>query len=197
MKKSYQPQDRYFQKAKDEGYVARSVFKLQEIDEHFYLIHSGNRVLDLGAAPGSFMQYTQKKIGKEGLLIGIDLKEIKIQEQKNCSTFVCDIFDDKKLAGILSAALQFDLVLSDLAPSTSGIKSLDAGRSFELSQRVLSIASRYLKKGGNLLLKFFPGAEQAELLKHAKQQFKKVTLYRPAAVRASSREQYLVGLGRL
>lgn len=194
MPKPYQPQDRYFKQAKAEGYRARSVFKLQEIQEQFHLIRKGDFVLDLGAAPGSFMQYLVQAVGSEGFVVGLDLQSIDLFDTKKARTFICDIFDDTKLSECLQEYPFFNLITSDLAPNTSGIKSLDAGRSFELSTRVLAISATRLKQGGHLLIKYFPGAEQGELIQRLKESFKKVTSYRPKAIRSSSREQYLIGM---
>ena len=196
MTKSYKPQDRFFQKAKDEGYRARSVFKLEEIQKRFHLIKSGDRVLDLGAAPGSFMQYTRKIVGGKGLVIGIDLKPIKPFKQSNMESYVGDIFDESVYKKILkeNELSGFDVITSDLAPATTGIKSVDAGRSFQLNEQVLKVADHYLKSGGHVVLKAFPGADHSELIALAKRQFKQVKLFRPKVVRKSSREVYFIGL---
>ncbi|MBI5412569.1 RlmE family RNA methyltransferase [Candidatus Peregrinibacteria bacterium] len=194
MTKTYKPHDRYFEQAKAEGYRARSVYKLQEIQKKFHLVKAGDCVLDLGAAPGSFMQYLLKLVGPKGAVIGLDLQEIAPFREKNARTFVCDIFNEKQLSRALErlSASVFDVVTSDLAPATSGIWSLDAGRSFQLSEQALKIAEIYLKKGGHAFLKFFPGKEQATLLQKARLLFGKVAIAQPNAVRSSSREQYLV-----
>ena len=193
---SYLPQDKYFKKAKEQGYRARSVFKLEELQNKYHLIRPGDKVLDLGAAPGSFIQYIQKIIGKDGLLIGLDLTPIKPFSQPNVKAYVGDIFDDKIYDMIFKnhSVRRFDVVTSDLAPATSGIKFVDAGRSFDLNCQVLKVAEKYLKSGGNLVIKAFPGADHGQLIAKARALFEMVHVVKPEAVRNTSREEYLVGL---
>jgi 23S rRNA (uridine2552-2'-O)-methyltransferase len=195
---SYLPQDKFFKKAKELGYRARSVFKLEELQNKHHLIRPGDKVLDLGAAPGSFMQYIQKVVGKDGLVIGLDLTPIKAFSQPNAKTYVADIFDDKGYEKILKEnnVRKFDVVTSDLAPATSGIKFVDAGRSFDLNCQVLNVAEKYLRTGGNLVIKAFPGADHGQLIAKARMLFNKVQMAKPEAVRNTSREEYLVGLGK-
>ncbi len=193
---TYLPQDKYFKKAKEQGYRARSVFKLEEIQNKFHLIRPGDKVLDLGAAPGSFMQYIQKIIGKDGLLIGVDLTPIKPFKQPNVKAYAGDIFDERIYDKILTEnrVHRFDVVTSDLAPATSGIKFVDAGRSFDLNMQVLNVAEQYLKPGGNLVIKAFPGADHGQLIAKARALFEKVQMTKPQAVRNTSREEYIVCL---
>lgn len=196
MKKPYKVNDRFFQKAKAEGYRARSVYKLEAIQNRFKVLRAGDRVLDLGAAPGSFLQYIQKIIGPQGVAVGIDLKPIKGFTAKNILTLEADIFDEnmnKKVVQLVGVT-PFDVLTSDLAPSTTGIKSLDAGRSYELNNQVLNVAEQFLKTGGHVVMKLFPGVDEAALISRTKNLFKVVKVYRPAAVRQSSREVYIVGL---
>lgn len=196
MAKGYQPNDKYAQKAKEMGYRARSFFKLQEIQNRYRLIKKGDKVLDLGAAPGSFMQYLHKVVGAEGLVVGIDLKPIEPFELEDMKTYVADIFEEpvyEQIRSELGVEL-FDVITSDLAPSTTGIRSVDAGRSFQLSERVIEVAKQRLRSGGNLVIKAFPGADHSELIRLMKAEFKQVKSFKPDAVRASSREVYLLGL---
>ncbi len=195
MAKQFTPQDRYFKKAKDEGYRARSVFKLESVQNRFHIIKPGDRVLDLGAAPGSFLQYISKITGEKGIAIGIDLQEIKAMGLKNVKTFKGDIFDDAIYGKI--GIDEFDVITSDLAPSTSGIRFLDAGRSLDLSLKVLDVAKKFLKRGGSLLIKFLPGFNEGDLLKPAGAMFKTVKKIRPEAIRKTSGESYLVCLNKL
>jgi 23S rRNA (uridine2552-2'-O)-methyltransferase len=195
MSKIYNPRDKFFQKAKDEGYRARSAYKLDAIQKKFRLIHIGDKVLDLGAAPGSFMQLIGKIVGEEGLVVGIDLKPIKPFKHSNMKAFEGDIFDEDIYEKI--GLSEFDVITSDLAPATTGIKSVDAGRSFQLNEQVLKVAENHLKKGGHVVMKAFPGADHSELIRLAKKQFKTVKPFKPEAVQKSSREVYLVGLGKI
>jgi len=136
MSKPYIPNDELSRKAKTEGYRARSVYKLKELDEKFNLIKPGMTVLDLGAAPGSWLQYAKEKVGAEGKIIGIDLQEIEPID--GVETIQADITQDIDLPNA-------DLILSDLAPSTSGIKDVDQWKSIELNQSVEKIAGKLLK----------------------------------------------------
>jgi len=195
----YNPQDRYFKQAKEKGFRARSVFKLEEIQDRFHLIRPGDAVLDLGAAPGSFIQFIQKIVGKDGCAIGLDLTPIKPLPGANLKTYVGDIFDEKLVARISreNNVSQFDVITSDLAPATSGVKFLDAGRSFDLNSRVLEVAKTHLRSGGHLLLKAFPGADHGQLIANARKQFQEVRVAKPAAVRDTSREEYIVCLRKI
>jgi 23S rRNA (uridine2552-2'-O)-methyltransferase len=197
--KQFVVQDRYFKKAKDEGYRARSVFKLESIQNRFHVLKPGDRVLDLGAAPGSFLQYISKVIGEKGIAIGIDLQEIKPLKRNNIFTYTGDICDDALVRRIISshAVREFDVVTSDLAPKTSGIKFLDAGRSLELNLQVLDIAGKYLKKGGNAVMKILPGFNEGDLTSKASKMFRTVKKFRPEAIRKSSGESYIVCIGKI
>ncbi|MBU1018180.1 RlmE family RNA methyltransferase [Patescibacteria group bacterium] len=195
MSKVYQPQDKFFKKAKEQGYRARSAFKLQAIQDRFHLISPGDHVLDLGAAPGSFLQLVEKLVGSKGLAVGIDLKPIEDLKKPNIKTIVGDILDDAIYQQL--GIDQFDVITSDLAPSTSGVKSVDAGRSFQLNEQVLNVAEKYLKLGGHVVMKAFPGAEHQQLLKKAKGMFKNIKTFKPEAVRKSSREEYVIGIERI
>ena len=195
MSKQFDPQDRYFKKAKDEGYRARSVFKLEAIQNRFHILKPGYKVLDLGAAPGSFLQYMSKIIGEKGIAIGIDLQEIKNLNLPNVKTYVGDIFDDAVYEKIRID--EFDVVTSDLAPKTSGVKFLDAGRSLDLSLKVLDVAKSRLKKGGSAVIKILPGFNEGDLIHEAKGLFKTVKKFRPEAVRKTSGEKYIICLYKL
>ena len=200
-KKTYQPNDKYSQKAKQLGYRARSVFKLEEIQNRFKFIKFGHKILDLGAAPGSFSQLVAKIVGDKGLVIAVDLKPIKPFKNKkwNIKTYVGDIFDDEVYKKIKKdhEIKKFDVIISDLAPSTTGIASVDAGRSFELNSKALEVSQKYLKRGGYLLLKSFPGVDQSQLLQSIKMQFSNQRIYIPKAVRKSSREVYIIAMRKL
>ncbi|MBN2087730.1 RlmE family RNA methyltransferase [Candidatus Peregrinibacteria bacterium] len=186
----FDTQDKYFQKAKQLGYRARSVFKLEEIQTKFNLIKHGDNVLDLGAAPGSFLQYISKIVGEKGSAVGIDLQKIESFPQPNIKTYVGDIFDDKVYKEI--GIRRFEVITSDLAPKTSGVAFLDGGRSLDLSLKVLDVCDKYLKKGGNALIKILPGFNEGDLVGELKKKFKSVKKCRPKAIRKTSGESYLV-----
>ncbi len=188
-------QDQYSKKAREQGYRARSIFKLEEIQDKFKLIKSGDNVLDLGAAPGSFLQYISKIVGENGGAIGIDLQKIESLRLSNVETYVGDIFDDKVYTQI--DIDQFDVITSDLAPKTSGVAFMDGGRSFDLNLKVLEVCEKHLKKGGNAVMKILSGFSEGELVGPAKQMFKQVRKMRPKAIRKSSGESYIVCLKKI
>lgn len=194
----YQVQDRFFKKAKQEGFRARSVFKLEGIDERYHVLRPGMKVLDLGAAPGSFLQYISHKIGSKGLAIGIDLQPIVDLMLDNVTTYVGDIFNEAIYEEISQKnnVRQFDLITSDLAPKTTGISFVDGNASLELNLQVLSVAKRYLRKGGNLIMKTLPGFNEGSLIGEVRKNFKQVRKFRPEAIRKSSGECYVIGLGK-
>jgi 23S rRNA (uridine2552-2'-O)-methyltransferase len=195
MTNKFTPQDRYFKKAQKEGYRARSVYKLEAIQNKFHILKPGDKVLDLGAAPGSFLQYMSKIIGEKGIAIGIDLQDIKNLNLPNVKTYVGDIFDDAVYEKI--GISKFDVITSDLAPKTSGVKFLDAGRSLDLSLKVLDVAKGRLKKGGSIVIKILSGFNEGDLIGEAKKLFKTVKISRPDAVRKSSGEKYIICLNKL
>lgn len=215
MPKPYIPNDAWSRKAAKEGYRARSVYKLMELDERFHLLKSGLTVLDLAAAPGSWLQYASKRIGPKGLVIGLDLTPIK-SIAANVKTFIQDIADMVGVNRLLAqetkdaketedtqkqpsdssvssnSSASFDVVLSDIAPSTSGIRDVDQWRSIELNQSVLAVAERWLKPGGFCVLKVFRGADFDSFLRKVKAQWSDVKMATPRASRDRSKEVYLV-----
>lgn len=188
MPKPYTPNDEWSQRAQAEGYRARSVYKLIELDERFRLLKSGMTVLDLGAAPGSWSQYASKKVGPKGKIIALDLTEIE-PIAENVESFVQDITDLEEVGSILTEPV--DVILSDLAPSTSGIKDVDQWQSIELNQAVVAIAERSLKQGGTCVLKVFRGADFDDFLRDLKKRFT-VKTAQVKASRDRSREIYLI-----
>jgi 23S rRNA (uridine2552-2'-O)-methyltransferase len=193
MPKPYTPNDKWSQRAAREGYRARSVYKLQELDEKFHLLQTGMKVLDIGAAPGSWLQYASKRVGPTGQVIGLDLAPIKHVAQ-NVHTVVCDVTDFKQVGGILSGQgwERADIVMSDIAPNTTGIKDVDQWRSVELSQHVVAIAERWLRRNGTLVMKVFRGADFDEFATQIKQRFPRFKVISVQASRDRSREVYIV-----
>ncbi len=192
MAKPYTPNDKWSQRAAAEGYRARSVYKLMELDERMGLIKPGMHVLDLGAAPGSWMQYTAEKIGPRGKIVGCDLTPI-VPIADNVKLYQQDITDEPAMTKILKdEGMEFvDLVLSDIAPNTSGIKDVDQYRSVELGIAVFHIADRYLKKGGRCVVKVFRGADFDELLGEVRRMWGNLRVTTVKASRESSREVYV------
>jgi 23S rRNA (uridine2552-2'-O)-methyltransferase len=186
--------DPYRDRAKKEGFPARSLYKLKEIQERFNLIHPGERVLDLGCHPGSWLLFCSQKVGSGGRIFGIDLKSPAISPAGNISFLQGDVMNlpDKM---IREWVREVDLVLSDLAPKTSGIKWLDHQRSLDLNGRALGIAAFLLKKEGRLLIKLFEGEGTRDFLTEMKKYFNPVHIFKPKSSRQESREIYLVGQG--
>ncbi|MBT3292672.1 RlmE family RNA methyltransferase [Candidatus Peregrinibacteria bacterium] len=189
----YVPNDKWSRKAKEEGYRARSVYKLRELDERFKLIKSGMTVLDAGAAPGSWMQYTSQKVGPTGKVIGLDLQEIE-PIAENAITGKVDITDKESVKTFLKKhdVSRIDLVLSDLAPSTSGIRDIDQWRSIELSESTVSLARSLMRRGGICVLKILRGADFDSFLFQAKKHWKLVKVTTVKTSRSTSKEVYVV-----
>jgi 23S rRNA (uridine2552-2'-O)-methyltransferase len=185
--------DHYARRAREEKWRARSVYKLQEIDAKFHLIRRGQRVLDLGCYPGSWSQYGLNVVGRDGLVVGVDLIRPDDLPYENFRFVQADVltFD---IAGLLGAAGPMDVVMSDMAPGTSGARDVDAERSMELARRALDIAERLLQPSGNFLCKILEGEDLKPFRNRMAGCFKRVKPFRPAAIRKRSREVYMVGL---
>ena len=185
-------QDHYFKEARKQGYAARSAFKLEEMDRKFRLLRKSQRVLDLGCAPGSWLQYAAKRVLPEGSLTGVDLKPAKINLPDQVRTFQKDIY---MLDETIFESSQFDLVLSDMAPDTTGIPSIDSQRSYDLNAQALLLAKRHLKSGGTLVLKAFQGEPLNQLKSDFRLCFNSFKLFKPKSSRSESVEIYLLGFG--
>ncbi|MBU1018804.1 MAG: RlmE family RNA methyltransferase [Patescibacteria group bacterium] len=179
----YKVQDPYFKQAKAHGYRARSAYKLKDILRKYPIVRRGDKVLDLGAAPGSFLQVLNE-IGAEA--VGMDLKEIEPIE--GVSTIVADIFDYKPKG-------KFDVVTSDLMPNTTGIKFLDNEESVDLELRALQVAKKCLRDDGNAVFKIFNSNELKRFTNNARDCFREVHVFKPDAVRSTSKEIYVVCIG--
>lgn len=199
----YKKSDYWSQKARKEGYPARSVYKLQEIDEKFSLFKNPNalRVLDIGAAPGSWSLYLLRKLNGKGFLAAADLSPLSREFDKglfdgnNFFFIQGDITDAAVRETLLSKGL-YSTIISDAAPATTGNHTVDAARSFELAQEVISYAQDTLAAGGNLVVKVFQGGDSAELLKQIKTLFKTAKSFKPQACRGESMETYYIALAR-
>jgi 23S rRNA (uridine2552-2'-O)-methyltransferase len=187
-----QGQDRYFRQAKAEGYRARSAYKLQEINNKYRVIRSGDRVLDIGAAPGSWSQVTRELVGDRGLVVAVDLQAI--QALPGVTIIKGDIREAAVRAQIEEAAGAdlFNTVISDIAPSTTGVQVTDHARSIELSLFALTIALQLLRKGGNFVTKVFGGEDFDMLLALTKRYFRRVAAFDPDATRKESKETFIV-----
>jgi 23S rRNA (uridine2552-2'-O)-methyltransferase len=185
--------DHYAQRAKQEGYRARSVYKLQEIDQKLKLFADAHRVLDIGAAPGSWSQYALTRTGKQGRVVAVDLKPVELPWDERLRTIEGDLTDEAVRAE-LQAEGPFDLLLSDAAPSTTGNRTVDSARSAELVEIVLGLADEVLAEGANMVAKLFQGGDEQELLTRVKHRFRSARVQRPKASRSDSVEIFLVGI---
>jgi 23S rRNA (uridine2552-2'-O)-methyltransferase len=185
-------EDHYTRRARQEKWLARSVYKLEEIDRKHKLIRSGSRVLDLGCYPGSWTQYCIRKAGRAGEVVGVDLQEPDLKSV-NFRFIKADVLslDIEWLHREIGAR---DAVISDLAPSTTGIAVADVSRSLELARRGLVIALSVLRSKGHFLCKVFEGEGTSDLRREISSRFDHFRIIRPSAVRKASREMYFLGL---
>lgn len=196
----YHRHDALYRKAKKEGYAARSVYKLEEIDRELKLLRPRDRVLDLGCAPGSWLQYVDERV-THGAAVGIDLLPTRIAFSAKVRVLQGDAFETslEELTGTAPGAplRLFDVVLSDMAPNTTGIKAVDQARSLALCERALEVAERSLVPGGRMCVKIFEGGDMKQFLDACRQVFAAVKVKRPKGTRAGSVETYVIGLDRL
>ncbi len=191
---TYAFQDHYFHRAKKEHFLARAVYKLEEIQGRYRLIKRGNRVLDLGASPGSWLQFTTEIVGPKGLVVGVDINAISHPFPGNVVILRRDIFEPGFPEELVSRYAPFDVVLSDMAPATSGIRVADSARSAILFEQALHVAGLTLKPEGNFLAKIFQGSDFHDLLVRVKSLFDRVKVVKPAASRKQSKEVYILAL---
>ncbi len=186
--------DAFHQRAKREGFAARSIYKLEEIDAKHRVLKPGARVLDLGCRPGSWLQYAAKVVGPRGTLVGLDRAPLDVVIP-GARIEIGDVFKVpiEQLKGNLGG---FDVVLSDMAPDTSGIRQMDQARSEGLFEAALAIAEQVLSPGGNFVGKLFQGPAFQDLVKRCRAGFDKVAMVKPKGTRQESIEQYVVALGR-
>ncbi len=189
----YDARDRFFRQAKKEGLRARSAYKLEEIQERFKLLKSGDRVLDLGAAPGGFLQIAARAVGPRGFVLGLDLEEIPALPPP-VVTWVADAFTPELLERLRKeGGAPYHAVLSDLAPKTTGIHSMDEARSVALAERALGLALEVLRPGGAFVVKVFMGGDFESYVAQCKKAFVKVRNVKPeASLARHSKEVYIV-----
>lgn len=186
--------DRFFKQAKREGKLARSVYKLEELNRKERLFGKGDAVLDLGASPGSWLEYVIETVGPGGRACAVDIKPIH-KKFKGVAHF--RLLDVRELKGdeFADVAPAFDAVLSDMAPNTSGIRIVDQAKSLELCECALSLAERLLRDGGNFVCKIFYGPETEAFRARVAGRFKTAKIRKPDACRNESIETYVMGLG--
>jgi len=187
--------DYYSKLARLKEFPARSVFKLEEIQDRFGLLKAGQKVLDLGAAPGSWSQFCLQRLGRKGALVGVDLEPVsfKVPPGPKYRFLQGDIFSSE-ITSLLRELGPYNLVLSDAAPRTSGSGLVDAQGSLEIARQAVEIAAKTLKPGGALVVKVFQGGEEGQLLRQMKSLFRRVRAFKPEASRNKSRETYFLGL---
>ena len=193
---AYDHHDRYYKKAKQQGYRSRAAYKLLELQERYRFLHPGDSVVDLGAAPGGWLQVATKIVGPGGKLVGVDLQAIPPFHERNIVLLQGDTSNGEvreQIKQLLSGAA--DCVLSDLAPKLSGIRDRDIARSFELNQIALSTAVELLRPGGAFLIKSFMSEDLHAFTAAMKRYFLTVHRTKPEATRQGSSEFYFVALG--
>lgn len=196
-KRPYQPKDYFFRKAKESGLRARSAFKIDEIAKRFGIFKKGQVVVDLGAAPGGFLQVILAEVGPSGFVVGVDLAAIRPLGKPNVVTEVLDVLADDfdaKLEALKPGPI--DVVVSDLAPKTTGIKSTDEARSLRLAGKALDVGRRRGRAGGHFIAKLFMGGGFEAFRDEIRELYEDVKVVRPEATRGASMEIYLLGLRR-
>jgi len=189
--------DQFSRRARRENYPARSVYKLEEIDRRVRLVARGARVLDLGAAPGSWTLYAAERVGPAGRVVAVDVHSFKTGLPGNVLPLPADVMEvapERLLEA--NGGEPFDLVISDLAPHTSGHRQLDQARSYVLFSRALELCALLLRPGGRFVGKIFQGADFPAARAEVRRLFEQEKLIRPEAVRSQSYEIYVVRLGR-
>ena len=187
--------DHLTQRAKNENYPARSVYKLEEIQNKFQVLKKNDLVLDLGCAPGSWLLYAAKQVGNHGKIFGIDLKKIEIHLPENVVAIEDNILNLTN-ESFLDENTRFNAILSDMAPSTTGRKDVDALKSFELCNMALKVADDFLLQNGNFVCKIFQGNDFNEFQKNVKSKFKDSKIFKPDSCRKQSKEIYIIAKGK-
>jgi len=195
VKSSYEKPDFWSQKARKEGYPARSVYKLEEIDAKFHLLGPSSRVLDIGAAPGSWSLWTLKRLAGRGFLAAVDLQGLNMSPPFPNFRFLQGDLYAPAIRAELVALGPFDLVLSDAAPATTGNRLVDQGGSEAIAEAVMDYAFECLAPGGGFVAKLFQGGSERELIDRLKSRFASARGFKPKACRAESFETYLVATG--
>ena len=188
--------DHFHRLAKAQGFRTRASFKLLQMVKRYGFLKHGDQVLDLGAAPGGWLQAARQVVGEAGYVVGVDRQPIAPLDYENVVTIMADIMEPSLLEQIrVRWAGRFDVVISDLSPNVSGVWGLDHARQIELAKHALKIARELLELSGNVLVKVFQGSELKEFQSDVKTSFRTVRIVKPAASRPESSELYLLGLG--
>jgi len=189
--------DFYFQKAKKQKYPARSIFKLEEVQAKYRLMRPGDGVLDLGCHPGSWSLYASEVVGEKGIVVGVDLQETNKEPREGGAPihWLCDdITNPELIARIRMIRPAFRVVISDIAPRTTGNRWADHQHSMRLVEQTLALAERLLHEKGNYLCKIFQGEDMPEFVNRLKEQFGFVKVIKPESSRKESREVFVLGM---
>jgi 23S rRNA (uridine2552-2'-O)-methyltransferase len=188
--------DQFHRLAKEKGYRSRASFKLLQIVKRHRFLKRGDHVLDLGAAPGGWLQAARQVVGERGYVLGVDEEPIAPLDEENIVTLAADVTQADVLEQIQTKQKrEFDAVISDLSPNISGAWNLDHARQIELARSALKIARSLLKPSGNMLVKVFQGSELKEFQLDMRSSFQALRIVKPPASRPESAELYLLGLG--
>ena len=187
--------DYYYRKAKEENYRSRAAYKLLQAVEKYHFIKNEDVVVDLGAAPGGWIQAARKIVGPNGFILGVDLKPIEPFPEDNIKTIIGDITEKETVQAMMEILpRKADVVVSDVSPNISGVWEVDHARQIDCAQAALKIALEVLKPDGNFFVKIFEGDMLKEFLGEMKRYFKDVKLIKPKASRAKSSEIFILGL---
>jgi 23S rRNA (uridine2552-2'-O)-methyltransferase len=193
---TYERKDAHYKRARAEGYRARSVYKLAELDRRWRLLRRGDAVIDLGAWPGAWLQLARERVGAEGRVVGVDLVRIEKLPASNVAVVVGDVRDPATADAVLGhLGGPADVVLSDLAPKLTGIRATDEARSHELHAATLALLPRLLAPSGRFVMKTFMSGDFEATLRATRAIFDEVKTTRPDATRRGSSELYVLGLG--
>lgn len=193
---SYEKPDFWSRKAFSEGYPARSVYKLKEIDEKFGMIKKNYQVLDLGSAPGSWTTFLLRSLDGTGKVVSCDLNPLAKDVKGDNLVFIQGDLNEESVRNQIQAHGPFDLVVCDAAPLTTGNRTVDTARSRGLVQMAIWYAQTMLRTGGNFAVKIFQNGDQAAILKQLRDMFESAKGFKPVACRAESFETYLIGVGK-
>jgi 23S rRNA (uridine2552-2'-O)-methyltransferase len=189
--------DYYYRRAKEERFRSRAAYKLLEANNKYGFIRSGDVVIDLGAAPGGWLQAARKIVDQSGFVLGVDVKSIEPFEEVNIRSIMADITESETLSAIKSfLPSSADAVISDVSPNVSGVWELDHARQIDLAQKSLQIAVSVLKHGGNFFVKVFQGDMLNNFVFEMGQTFTFVRLIKPKASRKESAELYVLGMNK-
>ncbi|MFW5800905.1 MAG: SAM-dependent methyltransferase [Spirochaeta sp.] len=188
--------DHYSERARAQGYLARSVYKLEEINTKFRILNRGGRYVDIGAAPGSWSQYIIRSLGSHVDLVSMDIQEMKYHGPDEQHTVILGDMYAMEIQQQLADYGPYDALLSDAAPSTTGNRTVDTSASARMAEHLIYLSQTLVKPGGNLVIKLFQGGEEQNLLRMAREQYRSARMFKPKACRKESFEIYLIGLDR-